>query len=273
MSFALNNLARWVVPYNAWLMLKDWKTSKVRKHHAASLAPVDPSVFDYAGAIEYLGAQGCDIMQVREGSMPEESLRYLASFLDASAGRPLNGVHVGNFVGVSFAYFASAIQAIHPDSILVGIDPNIPHRGVQNPQSKTMSLLNHFGLQRNAAILTGYTLEKNAMDDGKDYQTPHAEYKMSDFSAAEGSCEMQLSLLDRLCPRLFDFALIDGNHDGEYLSREIGMMDGLLKNKGLLFLDDVSLAWHEIERVFEKVDGAAYTKLGRDGRVGVLRKN
>jgi len=61
---------------------------------------------DYESMIAYLVGRGLDEKQVRAGSMPESSLRYLAAHLEerlrgVSAPRLL---HIGNFVGISLTY-------------------------------------------------------------------------------------------------------------------------------------------------------------------------
>ncbi len=262
----VNDIARWLVPYALWIKLRDWKNEKIREGHRLTAHPA-VGEFSFDEVERYLLSIGGDL----SGSMPQDSLRYLATFL--SGKNVLKGLHVGNFQGVSLSFFASVLRQLNSESVILGIDPNITHRNIANPQGKVLSLLNHFGLQKNAMILTGYSLEKSVADDGRDYSTPYAYLKADNVYSSEPSCENQLENLAKLCPSTFDFALIDGNHEGNYLSRELEFMSRLLRPGGYLFLDDVSTTWFEIERVFENAARTGvYEKLGSDGRVGVLKK-
>lgn len=261
----VNDVARWIVPYALWIKLRDLKSDKIRRNRRPTNSVV--SAFSFEEAEKHLRSIGGDLT----GSMHQDSLRYLAAFLGGTV--PLKGVHVGNFQGVSLSFFACILRELNPESVIVGIDPNITHRNLANPQAKVLSLLNHFGLQKNAMILTGYSLEKSVADDGRDYSTPHAYLKTENAYSSEPSCENQLENLAKLCPNTFDFALIDGNHEGSYLSRELEFISRLLRPGGYLFLDDVSTTWFEIERVFEQADRTGvYEKVASNGWVGVLKK-
>lgn len=70
-------------------------------------------------------------------------------------------LHVGNFLGVSLAWFADSAGAWHQDSLVVTVDPNVTHRGVERPQEHVIDLLTTFGLEDRVLRLTGYTLAKN----------------------------------------------------------------------------------------------------------------
>ena len=76
-----------------------------------------------------------------------------------------------------------------------------------------------------------------------------------------------------IAPGAFDFFLIDGAHEGNYLKREIETADKLLKSGGLLILDDINSYWDEIQEAYESIDTTKYQKLGTNGRVGILRKS
>ena len=195
--------------------------------------------------------------------MPQPSLDYARTFLPADARR---GLHVGNFAGVSLAYFIHALGG--GDAVVTAIDPNITHRGIANPAGKVLALLSRFGLERNCLLITGYSLERNVANDGRDYAGGFS----ADAFSAEPSCANTLPNLARLAPAAFDFAVMDGNHDGAYLRRELREVAALLRPGGVLVLDDVSSEWFEIERVYAELDAAVFEKLGTDGRVGVLRK-
>jgi hypothetical protein len=99
-------------------------------------------------------------------------------------------------------------------------------------------LLNYFGLEDRVAILTGYSLEKNVSNQGEIF----AGYDPVANWENERSCTHQLDLLNALARGGFDLCLMDGNHDGDYLQRELDRVRQLLRPGGLLVLDDISTA-------------------------------
>jgi len=230
--------------------------------------------FSYKEAINYLASLNCDLPEldaIIEGTIPESSLIFCASFIiEYFTGKPIIGLHVGNFVGISLSHFTHVVQKLHPESSIVSIDPNIQHRDIKNPLNIVIGLLNQFGLQNNCLILTGYSLEAGSYyevnpNDTFDNSTTH-------FFDRGLSCAQQLKRLETISPGAFDFFLIDGNHEGSYLQREIETADKLLKLGGLLILDDVNLFWTDIQKTYESIDEKKYQKIGADGRVGILKK-
>ncbi|HUI29497.1 MAG TPA: class I SAM-dependent methyltransferase [Candidatus Acidoferrales bacterium] len=269
--------AGWFIPHSAVRTIKLIKGKRElslrieRLKSASRLEEGKKAVdFDYDGAIDYLVSLGCEKSQVLYGSMPKESLSYVASLLSRlPQGNPINGLHIGNFVGVSLAYFTKLVVALHKDSIMVSIDPNIPHRGIINPLGKVVALLAYFGLEGNSVILTGYSLEKNVSNDGSLYGTHYDPLKNYH---KEVSCTRQLEALKKLgMTGKFDFLTIDGNHDGSYLSREITGCIHLLKPEGLIVMDDVTSTWAEVKSIFEKLTEQGFVQVGYDGRVGILK--
>jgi hypothetical protein len=180
--------------------------------------------------------------------------------------RPIRGLHVGNFVGVSLCQFTDFARRLDERSTIISIDPNLPHRGIRQPIDLVMRCLSRYGLQGNSLVLTGYSLEKCMGNDGFAGLGYDPEVEFS----KECSAENQLLQLGELLPATFNFAFIDGNHDGSYLSREIAAIDRLLKPGGLLILDDVD--WTELGDVFRSIDSERFEYLGSDGRVGIVRK-
>ena len=271
-------VAGFVLPYG----LVEWvRQRKARQQFAIDNARADAfkrtvgeiaqpaaAAYSRSEAISFLSGMGCDRVQVEAGSMPESSLVYSCQQLQQHLqNRPVAGLHVGNFVGVSLCHYADFARRLDESSVVVSIDPNLPHRGIRNPQEKVISCLNYFGLQGNAMLLTGFTLEKNASNDGvritPDYD-PAVEYR------AEVSCENQLSILSRLMPNTFDFVVIDGNHEANYLSRETTLAHRLLKPGGIMVMDDVD--WKSLGDVYRGLDRTLFEDLGFDGRVGLAKK-
>ncbi len=71
-------------------------------------------------------------------------------------------------------------------------------------------------------------------------------------------------------PGCFDFALLDGNHDERYLSREITAIDRVLKPGGFFVFDDVD--WTSVGEVYQTLDAQYYERVATDGRVGLAMK-
>lgn len=271
-------LAGFVVPYNVVEFIRD---RRARRRLAADNAKADefkravrerkrPAAADYnwADAHSFLSGLGCDRKQVGDGSISEQSLVYSCKVLEQHVkSRPVVGLHIGNFVGISLCHYVDFVRRLDENSVVVSIDPNLTHRGIHNPLDKVISCLNHFGLQSNAIILTGFSLEKSVSNDGVKI-TP--DYDPAIMFNSEMSCENQLPMLVRLMPDQFDFAVIDGNHEGSYLTREIDLIYRLLKPNGILVADDVN--WNELGRVYATLNPERFEPAGSDGRVGLAKK-
>lgn len=279
MTKKLKQLLKYIIPYNFVVLWtaksrrnRTWKTVEKKLLEQGALRTIeaqDTEPFNYDKAVNYLVEQKCaDAYTIMEGSIPEASLDFCVPFIcELYQGRPLLGIHVGNFVGLSLAFFANLTRTLHSDSRLVSIDPNIRHRGVANPLNTVIGLLNRFGLQDNCLILTGYSLEVNPYVEKQAGNNP----LISAFDQGL-SCAQQLQGLAMISPASYEFFVIDGNHLGSYLTREIASADRLLKPGGLLILDDITPYWGDIQEVYETIDPTRYHKLGSDGRVGILKK-
>jgi predicted O-methyltransferase YrrM len=223
--------------------------------------------FSYEDALSLLDRLGIDPSQSREGSMPLASLQFMQSHFDRlDTSRPIIALHVGNFLGVSLAYLVHTLRRLHPDSRVVSVDPNLTHRGIPQTMETVLVLLNYFGLEDRVAILTGYSLEKNVSNQGEIF----AGYDPVANWENERSCTHQLDLLNALARGVFDLCLMDGNHDGDYLQRELDRVRQLLRPGGLLVLDDVSTAWPEIQWFFNSISPDQFQKLSTDDRIGLL---
>jgi hypothetical protein len=244
-----------------------WQRSRERARQfvltaQAVEAPPSADAARVEESIRFLVGRGLDPVQVREGSIPATSLHYIAETIPdrLPSGRPLHALHVGNFVGVSLSYITSLVLERHPESVVVSVDPNIPHREVEDPQSHAFALLEHFNMLSRNLIINGYTLQRG------DESITHAE----DYGRA-AACENVLSSLYDLAGPSFDLVLIDGNHEEEYLSREIAAIRRLLTADGIVVLDDI-VDWPGVAAVFERVAAdERFVRLGDDGRVGILQ--
>jgi len=247
------------------------REAEQRQRHVPS-AP-----WGYEAAIAFLTGRGLPESEVREGSMPEPSLAFCAELLgrELGHGRALVALHVGGFVGVSLACFASVLAELHSVSLVVGIDPNISHRGIQRPSAHALELLRHFGLQERVLFVDGFSLHRNLGNDGFD----RYDHQIDPFAELEevAAPEQVLPRLRMLGEGRFDLAVLDGNHDAEYLRVELEHVAALLRPGGLLVLDDVSRGiWREIRATFESLcdeDDPRFERVGTDGRVGVATRS
>ncbi|MCK9248604.1 MAG: class I SAM-dependent methyltransferase [Solirubrobacteraceae bacterium] len=257
-------------------LLRDRRTRLDAAAARAEGAPSDVRAWDYETAIALLVERGLAEQEVRDGSMPAASLERCATAVreHLPTDRPLVGLHVGNFVGVSLASTAALLRDRHPDSVVVAIDPDISHRGIVRPASYVLWLLRRFGLQDRVLVATGYSLEATLGNDGigswDDDASPWED--LADGLASEQA----LPRLATVAGGRLDLALLDGNHDAEYLGRELDVVADLLRPGGLLVLDDVDPdAWADIADTFSALfDGAdgRFERIDADGRVGVARR-
>jgi len=209
----------------------------------------------YEQAVRFLLGRGLDEREVREGSMPEESLDYVAGVLAERlpGDQPVRALHVGNFVGVSLCCLCWSLRERHRDSVVVSIDPNIPHRGIVDPQQHAFALLDHFGLLDMNVVVQGYTVGSSPLEGT--------------------ACEHVLASLGRVAPRSFDVVLLDGDHDEAYLERELSAVRELLTDEGVIVFDDVNeRTFAGVVRVFERAAAEdRFSELGQDGRVGIVQ--
>ena len=226
-----------------------------------SVRPTRPFSFDDAVAL--LVSRGVDEDTVRLASIAEPSLSFArAAIARHSPQRPLRALHVGNFVGVSLAALSDILVSRDPGSVVVSIDPNLHHHGVQDPQQHALALLDHFGLQHGNLVICGYSLHRTAN-----------KTNVGTF-ADRPACEGTLLSLERLGQR-FDLAMIDGNHDADYVRGELELIIRLLGDGALLLLDDVFNPHTKIPELFEEiVNGGQWPleEIDRDERVAVLRR-
>jgi hypothetical protein len=270
----LVSIAGLVVPHSV-VVLRRMRADRERRAYVESLLATAPAParrrFSYEDAVASLTARGLDEQAVRLGSIPPASLEFVRASIATGfrPGVPLLALHIGNFVGVSLAALSSATVDVDAGSRTISIDPNMPHLGIDDPQSHALALLGRLGLQSANLVICGYTLEKTPGTDG----VPVEDYDAAEAWEREPACENALPNLERL--RLsFDVALMDGSHIGTYARRELQVVARMVRPGGLLFLDDVDDNWQEIAELFSEASAGAgpFERCGHDGRVGVLRR-
>lgn len=205
--------------------------------------------------------------------MPEASLEWVANHLREEIGghsSPLM-VHVGNFVGVSLTYLTHVMRELHPDGLVISVDPGMTHRDIEHPDQYVRQLLATVGLSENSMIITGYSLGANLRNDGVSI----GEGVATEQASLDAAPENVLLNLARLLRASVDVAVLDGNHDPEYLGAELQAVSRLLRPGGLLVLDDVSPGglWQGIADVFDGLTSTGtFERPEHDGRVGIARR-
>jgi len=277
MKKILKSTLRFILPHGIFLLKERIQRKKllferqerIKKFNGKIYSKLD---YDYELSIQKLVDRGVSEQQIRDGSIPESSLDYLFDILNERLKdlTSIKALHIGNFVGISLLYLSNALLKINSNTIIISIDPNIPHRGVSTPQKYVCYLLNIFGFQKSNIILTGYTLEKNFGDDG-------GTFYFSKFTNNKSNNHDYIitNLLENLVNLNIhlDFILIDGNHDGKYLDREVKLVDKLLNKNGMLVLDDVNRNWEEVNYVYKKtLLNPVYKLLANDNRIGIIEK-
>ena len=219
--------------------------------------------------MRFLTSRGLDEAEVRAGSIPQRSLDFVGSVVasELPSDGPVFALHIGNFVGVSLAYISEAVRRIHPASVVWSVDPNVAHRGIANPAEQALALLGHFGLTEANVVITGYTLEQNLGDE-----------RESDPVASFESQRRPEHVLRNLASRAgvpFGLVFMDGNHYGPYVAREIDQIKPLLAPGALIVIDDVDEWTFPLVTETFKLLAAndTFKELGRDGRLGVLRRS
>lgn len=221
--------------------------------------------YEYESAVTFLVERGLPEDQVRGGSMPEPSLKACSTVLRAEldSAKPVAVLHVGNFVGVSLSWFAELVRGWQAGSRVIGLDPNVVHRGIERPQEQVIAVLREFGLERLVLLITGYTLTKNAGDA--------EEGDVRRGFDRDQSPENALVHLAAVAPGQVDVAVMDGNHEASYLRRELESVRRLLRPGGLMILDDV-FDWDSLAPIARELEAAPdATLLARDYRVGIWR--
>jgi len=228
-------------------------------------------IFTYQKAIEFLVKEGLDENQIRLGSIPESRMKEVSHFLKEHFGANRTvGIHIGNFLGISLSHLAKEILPINSKSLILAIDPNLTHRGIENPNLHMVKLLEHFGLDQSILLLQGYSLHKSMSNDGENF---YAEYDPFSKFHAEHAIPNQLVNLTKLIPSQVDYIFLDGNHHSQYLKEELRTSQHLLQRKGVILIDDVDNAWVTIKELFESQNENHFDKFNLGGRIGVLVKH
>lgn len=270
-------VARWLVmalPYGFLHLYRRWCHRQAERslrregsYQSGSSAGSPSAEFSVEAAIEFLVRAGWPEAAMRRASTPEESLLFILEKLKCYFGtvRPIYGLQVGNYLGVSLAAFAFWLRQIRPGSVIVGIDSGLEVEGLGNTQHYVSQILARFGLEKIAVVICVYSLKRTPA--GLSHQATGGQCTYSKLA-----CTHVLANLARVAPRAFHFVFRDGFHDGRYLRKEIELVKPLLGPDRLITIDDVFGVWPGMERAFWGLADAELSFLDTDGRVGILEK-
>lgn len=265
-----NHTKKLVAERNNFHQLRREQIAKAISQTSASAVTKVP---EYTELINFLINRGLPSEHVTDGSIPESSLNFIVSeIVGALPTKPAGGyrgLHVGNFIGVSLATVTGALAAIDELSVMVSIDPNLTHRDIAHPQDHVLAMLSHFNLQKHSLVIAGYSGSKSISNDGVRF----AEYDPASAFSSEAACEESLTSLASIAAGKFHLALVDGNHEGAYVARELENLAPLLADGAVLILDDVNQAWDEIALLFSSLDRYGFEARSTDGRVGLAIYN
>jgi hypothetical protein len=239
----------WVLEW--WLAVRSAR--KVREENERRFIVQAPRENErYEEVIQFLLDRGLDEYAVRVGSIPSRSLEYIGEVVRHHLPeRPIRALHIGNFVGVSLCHVSWMVREKDPSSIVLSVDPNQPHMGIEDPEFHARALLEKFGLLSTNLIIRGYTMAA----------TP----------GADGASVNVLAALQPICGRAFELVLIDGSHEEHYLSDEFRAVRGLLADNSIVVFDDIE-DFAGVASVFGQVlRDETVVKLGEDGRVGIVQ--
>lgn len=272
----MKQLIKFILPHGIVRLLQTRQEQGYQRSRAVLKQQAQAKkAFSHTDLLDFLEARGLDRDQVRQGSIPEPSLAFLASILkEKHDGQEIiRGLHVGNFLGVSLAYLTNTAIEVHANSVVVAIDPNLEHRGIMHPQDHVCALLEHLGLSENVLLCCGFSHAKNVGNDGRNYlencrflESEEIAQKITKEHAPHGVFDN----LKKLAQTPFDFALIDGNHESVYVEEELRKLHPLMKKGGHVFMDDISEGWPMLKQVFERSSSKLFRVSEADGRVGVL---
>ena len=254
------------IPHTAVVLARQRSARSLRAPDTLPLVEAgEQRPFDYEEAVSLLVSRGLSEDAVRTGSIPEPSLRVIGDAIERHLPtRPLQVLHVGNYVGVSLAALSAAVIRHDPESTIVSVDPNLSPLGVEQPQGHVVALLSHFGLQRNNVVVCGYSLERAEVDTAA-----------GRFGTAAPAGEETLRSLERL-GLTFDLVLIDGNHDAAYVRRELESLVRITTENALVVIDDVSHVYKDVRGLFKTIASDPswpFQEVDRDERLGILRRS
>jgi hypothetical protein len=229
----------------------------------------------YNNSISYLLKKGINPSDLFGGSMPLESIKEIDIFLknnivSKSSNEPLIALHIGNFVGVSLNCFTFTIcNQNKNNSRVISIDPNINHRGIENPAKFVSELLSLNNLEDSSVMITGYSHEKSLSNDGNIFHDAYDPLLNLNNEYAPTNVINSISLFLK---KKISVVLIDGNHDVSYVIKELNFIKKLLAEDAIIILDDIDEKnWKELFDLYNNLSNDEFEKQFSNGRIGILK--
>lgn len=145
------------------------------------------------------------------------------------------GLQIGGFLGIAHCYLASQL---YKRATIWTVDPNNKHCGIKQPFKMAYEMVKHFNLLRNSVLITNFANEQIQI-----FQT---------------------------CNMIFDFIILDGNHDKNQVAHEVRECAKILKTNGFLILDDID-HWQGPKKVYNDLN-SDFKKIPLTSRIGLLQK-
>lgn len=223
--------------------------------------------FNYENALILLTKLGLDEEQIRAGSIPEVHLDFIKEELNKTylQKKDLVVLHIGNFVGLSLSYIADYLINRNSNNVLIGIDPNLEHRGIKNPSYYVKLLLSNYNLDGIVLLIDGFSFKKNLRNDGGCLYSDNIKIN------TEYGCYNALENLYKIGNQKIDICMIDGNHFEEYLIGEIQNITPQLTDGAILILDDVK-SWRDVRNVFMELQkNRKFLLIAENERIGIFQ--
>ena len=179
------------------------------------------------------------LQHMQAGSIKFHDARQLVRLLETL--RPQRILEVGSFVGVSSRLLLEASTPWQAE--VVALDPNMRHRGIDQP-AEVVRALNHAFLGKRLVMVEAFFDQVNLAGFYYEYEAhkPQLDHAKVDALVA------QRPVIDASWSERFDMIFIDGAHDAEAVLGNYHLARSLLKEGGLMVFHD-ACSWHSVTQV------------------------
>ena len=179
------------------------------------------------------------LQHMQAGSIKFHDARQLVRLLETL--RPQRILEVGSFIGVSCRLLLEASTPWQGE--VVALDPNMRHRGIDQP-AEVVRALNHSFLGKRLTMVEAFFDQVNAAGFYYEYEThrPQLDHAKVDALIAHRP------VIDATWPERFDMIFIDGAHDAEAALGNYRLARTLLKEGGVMVFHD-AFSWRSVRQV------------------------
>ncbi len=252
----------------AGVVVRDRENALIERDNKISSTP--PKSYDEI-ANYFIDTYNIPAQEVIDGSIPKENCDTIIAQCIRLKKPTLHLLNIGNYLGVALLYIINELKNKEISCLVTIIDPNIPHRGVTDLQTKFFDASQRFGLLKDILLIPGYSLNKSLSNDGVEFNSYNP---IQNFDREVAPENVLLSLTKRQFGT-FDIAILDGNHNSTYLKNEISQVDKMLNKGGLIVFDDVNDFWSPIKTTvknFTENYQKTYDQVVYDGRILIAQK-